>query len=718
MALVWRNILILVFAHFVVSQRRSPIRCGEPTKYPDKHLLKKYLQKVEFNDGEKVLYTCALGYEPSAGSRTSQCVHGQWTTLNMKCQKKKCNALGDIENGRYNQEGRSFGDKAIAVCNEGYILRGEGVRMCTEKGWNGMDPICEVSKIICSAPAVANRQIKPGERTQYAPQDIVNIVCSEGFDLIGLPQVTCGRDGQWQGLPVCSKVMTCSAPAVANGRIRPGSRVYKPKDSVDITCSEGFDLIGPAQVMCGPDGQWQALPECRLKRITVMTCSAPAVANGRIRPGSRVYKPKDSVDITCSEGFDLIGPAQVMCGPDGQWQALPECRLKRITVMTCSAPAVANGRIRPGSRVYKPKDSVDITCSEGFDLIGPAQVMCGPDGQWQALPECRLKRITDKCGPAPSYPHAFPRDESSTLKEYPSGARIRYKCSIGYGRVRGSINIHCQNGQWTNLQLRCERKKCGSAGEIFNGQFEYTGVSFGDSATAVCQEGYELIGPKVQICRDGGWDRRSPVCEPVHCPPPPEVKGAEMFDPIYDHVPFGHVLSYHCRTGALIGERDIFNQLMTCSAPAVANGRIRPGSRVYKPKDSVDITCSEGFDLIGPAQVMCGPDGQWQALPECRPKRITDKCGPAPSYPHAFPRDESSTLKEYPSGARIRYKCSIGYGRVRGSINIHCQNGQWTNLQLRCERKKCGSAGEIFNGQFEYTGVSFGDSATAVCQEG
>uniref|UniRef100_A0A671MTR7 Sushi domain-containing protein n=1 Tax=Sinocyclocheilus anshuiensis TaxID=1608454 RepID=A0A671MTR7_9TELE len=96
---------------------------------------------------------------------------------------------------------------------------------------------------------------------------------------------------------------------------------------------------------------------------------------------------------------------------------------------------------------------------------------------------------------------------------------------------------------------------------------------------------------------------------------------------------------------------------MTCSAPAVANGRIRPGSRVYKPKDSVDITCSEGFDLIGPAQVMCGPDGQWQALPECRPKRIT------------------GTLKV----------CVIGYGRVRGSTSIHCQNGQWTNLQLRCE---------------------------------
>ncbi len=54
----------------------------------------------------------------------------------------------------------------------------------------------------------------------------------------------------------------------------------------------------------------------------------------------------------------------------------------------------------------------------------------------------------------------------------------------------------------------------------------------------------------------------------VHCPPPPEVKDAEMFDPIYDHVPFGHVLSYHCRTGTLMGEREIYcTKSGTWSAP-------------------------------------------------------------------------------------------------------------------------------------------------------
>lgn len=54
----------------------------------------------------------------------------------------------------------------------------------------------------------------------------------------------------------------------------------------------------------------------------------------------------------------------------------------------------------------------------------------------------------------------------------------------------------------------------------------------------------------------------------VHCPPPPEVKGAEMSDPVYEHVPFGHAVSYHCRTGAMIGARDIYcTQEGTWNAP-------------------------------------------------------------------------------------------------------------------------------------------------------
>ncbi|KAK9954664.1 hypothetical protein ABG768_016714 [Culter alburnus] len=713
MAIVWGNVLILVFVHFVVSQRHD--QCGEPTKYLDKQLDNKYLHKSVFNDGEKVAYKCSLGYSQSDGSRISRCMKGRWTLLDMICQKKKCNALGDIENGQYSQEGRSFGDKAIAMCNKGYVLRGERVRMCVEYGWNGTDPICEVSKFICLAPDVANRWIKPEERTQYTVQDTVTITCSEGFDLIGSSVVTCGPDGQWLNLPECrpkvqfSRVLvqrpilkTCPTPELGkSGTVRELKSVYVPGDPLSITCNEGF--IGSGDFMCDTSEKWiPNEPKCQM-----INCSAPTVANGRIRGSTVLYKYKDIVDVRCSEGFDLIGPPQVTCGPDGQWQGLPECRPKRISatvqfsrvlvqrpilktcptpelgksgtvkdlksvyvpgdplsvtcnegfigsgdfmcdtsekwipnepkcqMINCSAPTVANGRIRGSTVLYKYKDIVDVRCSEGFDLIGPPQVTCGPDGQWQGLPECRPKRIsaTGKCGPAPSHPNFELRDWSPTLKEYPSGSRIRYKCGIGHRRARGSDSIRCQGGQWTKLKLHCERKKCGSAGEISYGRFEYTGVSFGHTAKAICQEGYELVGPQMRTCRDGGWDGRNPTCEPVHCPPPPEVKGAEMSDPVYEHVPFGHAVSYHCRTGAMIGARDIYCTQegtwnapppeckdITCPHPHVPRGsRMRGLRSVYKFGNTVTIACDPGLILIGRSFITCGPDGEWKPkLPECK----------------------------------------------------------------------------------------------------
>lgn len=39
------------------------------------------------------------------------------------------------------------------------------------------------------------------------------------------------------------------------------------------------------------------------------------------------------------------------------------------------------------------------------------------------------------------------------------------------------------------LFFGCKGKLCGSAGDIQNGQFVYTGVEFGDTATVVCDEG-------------------------------------------------------------------------------------------------------------------------------------------------------------------------------------------------------------------------------------
>nr|XP_055043793.1 complement receptor type 1 isoform X2 [Misgurnus anguillicaudatus] len=567
---ILRNILILVFVHAVASQR-YPGKCGLPTKYPDRRLDDKYLHTSEFRYGDKVAYNCAPGYVRMEGSRISHCKMGHWTPLNMKCDRKSCGPLSDFENGKYLYTGVLFGDKATAVCNEGYVLRGEGVRSCTEDGWNGAEPICD-----------------RGGATRYVPPELPVSVASAH-------QMPCGA---------------CNPSALpADVIIQDPKPCFEDGDQASVMCNTGYS--GHGSYIC-KGGKWFRNVKCHLVK-----CPDFNIDNG-IRSSKRV-RFNTSVTVTCAKGFKLHGAQHLKCLANGSWTAeIPTCEPEK----SCSAPAVHNRDIKHGEKSqYKPQDTVTISCKEGFDLIGSSQITCGPNGQWLNLPKCNPKGT---CGPAPVYPHAHPRDMQKT--EYRSGDRVHYKCNVGHRRSAGRDIIHCTNGQWTKLQLHCERKRCGSAGEIFNGRFEYSGVSFGDYAAVICDEGYELIGPAKRYCRDGGWDGRNPECEPVHCPPPPVVKNAYMSDPEYDHVPFGRVVTYRCRTGTLIGAKDIYCTKngdwsapppecrdVTCPEPRVDHGSRIAGYRpVYRFGNTARITCNPGYKLADGNSINCGEDGKWK----------------------------------------------------------------------------------------------------------
>ena len=58
---------------------------------------------------------------------------------------------------------------------------------------------------------------------------------------------------------------TCSPPVVANS-VSSGRPVsaYRVGDGVTFICSQGFQLDGAQQITCGPSGQWQPKPpRCR-----------------------------------------------------------------------------------------------------------------------------------------------------------------------------------------------------------------------------------------------------------------------------------------------------------------------------------------------------------------------------------------------------------------------------------------------------------------------
>ena len=51
-----------------------------------------------------------------------------------------------------------------------------------------------------------------------------------------------------------------------------------------------------------------------------------------------------------------------------------------------------------------------------------------------------------------------------------------------------------------------------------NGVVSQSGNSEGDTATFVCNDGYELVGAPVLTCQnDGTWDENPPVCKRRFC---------------------------------------------------------------------------------------------------------------------------------------------------------------------------------------------------------
>ncbi|XP_036390275.1 complement receptor type 2-like isoform X2 [Megalops cyprinoides] len=667
----------------------SPGNCGAPPDYPHMHLTDEYLSQTDFPPGAEVRYTCALGYRALQRSRViSRCLKGKWTRITLKCERKSCGSAGEILNGRYEYKGVLFGDTAVAVCNDGYELTGRKHRHCMDKGWDGIAPVCDAVK--CPPPPEVADAVMIGQSEEpFVYGTVIAYRCPRG-ELRGQREIHCTRDGTWSSPPPqCTREVpaevTCPRPYVANGvRSKGDAHVYNKGHSVTFTCNDGFFLKGSQEITCGPDGRWRPdIPECL--PVSAVTCDTPPEVADAVRTGP-LHGPfvyGTVIGYQCRQGR-LIGERQIHCTRDGAWSSPPpECQRDVPSQITCPNPYVPNGvKSRGDAAVYNTGDSVTFDCTGGFLLRGSPEITCGEDGQWHPnTPSCVSS--PGNCGAPPNYTNIHPTDEYLSQTDFPPGAEVRYTCALGYKALpRRRVISRCLKGKWTPISLKCEPKSCGSAGEILNGHYEYTGIMFGDTATAVCREGYELIGRKYRHCMDKGWDGRVPVCEAVKCTAPPEVDNGVMSGQLDEPFLYGTVITYRCRQGQLIGERELHCTqngtwsspppqctVVTCASPYVENGMKTGGfGTSYKYKDYVSFTCNVGYNLSGPSKITCGPDGEWiPSIPQCEAVTCADP--------------------EVDFAKRI-----IGYGRTYGdSVSIICKQGYYLSGP---EQITCGVAGQ------------------------
>ncbi|KAM4737567.1 membrane cofactor protein-like [Anableps anableps] len=416
---------------------------------------------------------------------------------------------------------------------------------------------------------------------------------------------------------------------------------FSSGEKVYYRCADDFTPSKGSRAVECRNGMWNRLT---LKCEKISCGNAGNLPNGHFHYEGQTYVG-EKVYAECNKGYILKGMSYMICKRSGWTGEFPSCEEKEII---CSSPVV-NNSVEKGREVsvYHIGDTMNITCNTGFQMDGEQQITCGPNGQWQPkLPQCvpspdktqvSSSRPSGRCDPplTVSSSNANLADKYITMTSFSSGDKVYYSCNVGYTPASGSRIRKCDNGKWTPLKLKCEPTLCGHAGDISNGQFVYTGVEFGDTATAVCDEGFKMVGQATRHCMSDGWDGRLPVCEAVECEEPTETNAERrnFQEPPYI---YRNVIHYRCQVGSLVGSREIWCtengtwsssppqcKVITCPSPNVPNAYwINFHKKTYHPMEMISLfKCKVGYVLTGPRHITCGREGKWlQRLPQCHPR--------------------------------------------------------------------------------------------------
>uniref|UniRef100_A0A4W6F8A1 Complement factor H like 4 n=1 Tax=Lates calcarifer TaxID=8187 RepID=A0A4W6F8A1_LATCA len=193
------------------------------------------------------------------------------------------------------------------------------------------------------------------------------------------------------------------------------------------------------------------------------------------------------------------------------------CCLIFLAKSNCGGPPVIpNGKVISQHSNYKPDDSVQIICKEGYSP--QVDRLTCLEGKWNSN-GAQLRTISTAkiCSPPPKVDNAVV--VSSYQKEYLSGSeRVEYICQ-NYYIMQGGPFRTCNNGHWTGA-IRC-LKPCTVDRQLMtrhNIQFKYI---LGDKLRSthngeiefVCIRGKHHVGTYAmrQRCVDG--EMNLPSCQ-------------------------------------------------------------------------------------------------------------------------------------------------------------------------------------------------------------
>ncbi|XP_029442591.1 C4b-binding protein alpha chain-like, partial [Rhinatrema bivittatum] len=680
--------------------------------------------------GEQITFRCNFAFIINGSNQVACGTDDNWLPRHPECLKRVSCPEPEIKNGNITQGvkerfhsglevGYSVFSSVSFACHPRYVLVGAKTSKCQKDiRWSPNVPTCKL-RSSCPEPEIENGIITHGTKQHfhfevgYRLHSSVSFACNPGYVLIGQNTSECQQDTRWlPDTPTCKPRESCTEPALEYGQVRRGKSEafksgweigYEVNASVTLQCNPPHVMEGSGEIVCGSDLKWHpSVPTC------VESCPEPEVEHGYIThrnenlvpPGldskSKVY---ESVSFECNPGYSRRGARTIQCTPQLSWEpAIPTC--EAVKGPTTSPPEgsarecekVPGGFAGLCEAVEKRAEQFCVGEEpENYKTILEMRKLCLEIQKLQLemnkLQSCSVTSASAAAAPALPATDLLPEHGARQGRAEVQGAwRLVLRLHVRDVRQRRALPTSSSS---------CEREKEAALATVAGALYcialcALCSVSVLAAGRGSPEGGYgeekeedrralpgrhPLLAELLLLLPAG---RRGPGFSPLgDCGIPPSITNALLKEEYAGREAFsaGSVVSYECDQATGYGK---------------------------KPGMSDTITCLD--------------NSTWSEIPTFCERT----CNSPTRFFFAELQSEFTAMNLFPVGTTVSYDCRPGYRLTRGMpTSITClQNLTWSVIAPFCERRSCGSPGELLNGGVDLDDNLFGSTAKFYCNPG
>ncbi|GAB1602870.1 uncharacterized protein LOC115212292 isoform X2, partial [Argonauta hians] len=493
-----------------------------------------------------------------------------------------CGPVPILTAGRWiNSTGFKNGDTATFKCFENFETKSENTINCKNGRWEPL-PNCLVKTCSSLQPVIGGRWLKISNMSSF---DMFQLVCQKPiYQISGYSKVVC-RNGSWSRKPTCCREK-CNLRVFSNVHNGTNMTDYLKGDSVNMTCTQGYKLVGKNPFICGidPVPLCQNIDECSTNQtICPYRCidkigSYTCLCNQGYQDMDPLNKGKNCSDIdecliknagcqqkcnntagsyycTCKDGWELFvknGQQGIYLHPrdTGLHPADPLRYNHSCVRVKCAPPQIENGTVLSLSSNFYFNDSVKVVCNRGYELVGKSTIFCQQNQSWTSVPECK-EAI---CPPVETNSSTFKGTVSpSNYTKY--GQIVNITCNTNVKKVyqqqclydlKNKVfstlgeNSECLPpdcgkpkqipGMMIPIQLNCTHSGCNFKLQCLQPLFKVAGESIMDDQKVICDA-------------NGHWNFNNLTCHGPSCKDPGDPLDARQDFTSYE---VGSLVNYVC----------------------------------------------------------------------------------------------------------------------------------------------------------------------------